>query len=125
MMALVAAIVLIAALTLTPGSPLPYLYLADLTEPWIDPLVLSAALNVLLFVPLGIVLGWFGRPWLLLGAVAVSVTIELVQFVLPGRNPLLSDVVTNALGACLGYLAVVAWHRLRRARDARQEQMQS
>ena len=124
-MALVAAIVLIVALTLTPGSPLPYLYLADLAEPWVDPSVLAAALNVLLFVPLGMVIAWFGRPRLLLAAVAASVTIELVQFALPDRNPLLRDVGTNSLGACLGYLAVVTWHRFTRARVARQDQMQS
>ncbi len=106
--ALVAAIAFIAALTLTPGSPAPYQSLADLLSPWIAPWPLAVVLNVLLFVPLGAVIAWFGRPWLLLMAFMASVVIELTQTLLPGRNPLLLDVVTNTLGACLGYLAVVA-----------------
>lgn len=111
MVALVAAIVFIAVLTLTPRSPLPYQFLAERLSPWVDSQPVAVALNVLLFVPLGAVIAWFARPWLLLGAVAMSVAIELTQTLLPGRNTLLLDVITNSLGACLGYLAVVAVRR--------------
>ena len=117
--ALVAAITFIAALTLTPGSPAPYQFLADVFSPWIAPWPLAIALNVLLFVPLGAVIAWFGRPRLLLLAFTASVLVELTQVLLPDRNPLLIDVVTNTLGACLGYLAVVVSRRVteRRARQ--------
>jgi glycopeptide antibiotics resistance protein len=122
--ALVAAVAFIAVLTLTPGSPVPYLYLAEVVSPWVGSSALALALNVLLFVPLGAVIAWFGRPWLLLGALGASVAIELTQFLLPGRNPLLIDVVTNTLGACLGYVAVIAYRHLasRRARRRAEQQ---
>ena len=124
MVALVAAIAFIAVLTLTPGSPVPYQFLAEAAAPWVDSGVVSLALNVLLFVPLGAVIAWFGRPRLLLAAFAASVAIELAQTLLPGRNTMLRDIVTNTLGACLGYLIVVGGRRLRRRRRAQQDQMQ-
>jgi glycopeptide antibiotics resistance protein len=122
MVALVAAMGFIAALTLLPGSPLPYRYLADLTEPWIDPGVLAASLNVLLFVPLGMLIGAVGRPLLLFGAIGASVAVEVVQVLIPGRSPRLDDVATNSLGACLGYLAVIVGCRLAERRAAGREQ---
>ncbi|UNK70110.1 VanZ family protein [Microbacterium sp. H1-D42] len=64
--------------------------------------------NIALFVPLGLLLV-AARPrssaWvvLLLGYSA-SVTIELVQTLLPSRYPTLSDVVANTLGTAIGCL---------------------
>lgn len=118
MVALVAAFTFIAALTLAPGSPAPYRLLAALVSPWIDPGPLAVALNVLLFVPLGAVIAWFGRPRLLLVALLASVFVELCQVLLPGRHPLLIDVATNTLGSCLGYLAVIVGRRMVERRAA-------
>lgn len=66
--------------------------------------------NVALFVPLGLLLvaAWpRNSAWvvLLLGYSA-SVTIELVQTMLPSRYPTLSDVVANTLGTAIGCLLV-------------------
>lgn len=76
----------------------------------------GAALNVLLFLPLGIlVVALFRWPWWLATAVAVTVSmsIELVQAVVPAlhRQASLSDVVTNGLGGLLGALVATAWNR--------------
>ena len=72
-------------------------------------------LNVALFVPLGAALAWLGRPRWLLAAVALSVAIELVQLTLPDRQTELIDVVTNSVGAVIGYTAVRALRRRRGA----------
>ncbi|MGY1752165.1 VanZ family protein [Blastococcus sp. SYSU D01042] len=64
--------------------------------------------NVLLFVPAGLLLccllprtsRWL--VWLL--CVAVSVGVEAVQLILPGRDATPVDVVTNTTGAALGVL---------------------
>ncbi len=65
--------------------------------------------NILLFMPLGAGLGLaLRRPvvaWLL--TVALTAFIELHQFDIPGRNPLLIDFATNAMGGGLG----VIWAR--------------
>ena len=61
-------------------------------------------LNVLLFVPLGLVLAWSGhtlRRALLRGAL-LSVAIECSQWFIPGRFPSPEDVVANSLGTLVG-----------------------
>ncbi|MCH8178723.1 MAG: VanZ family protein [Proteobacteria bacterium] len=88
--------------------------------------------NLLGYLPLGLVLclahlrsGW-SAPWAacraLLMCSALSYTLELLQFTVPGRVPSLSDWVLNSLGAAWGVLAAItvhalglvdAWHRLR------------
>lgn len=65
--------------------------------------------NIVLFVPLGLIvsLSWPGHPlWgvALLGCV-VSITIELIQLLLPSRVTTISDVVANTTGAACGALA--------------------
>lgn len=77
--------------------------------------------NVLLFIPLGLVLGSSPRSWqkmwLILAAIVAPVLIEWTQMVLPalGRGCESADVVDNLLGLALG-LTITA---LRRPRDDR------
>lgn len=68
--------------------------------------------NVLLFVPLGFVLGRAGmRLSIVLGVgLLLSGGIEALQFFLPGRAPTLRDVLTNALGCGLGGLVAIHLH---------------
>jgi len=60
--------------------------------------------NVLMFAPLGFLLTLlFGRPWVgILLALALSVMAELVQIVIPSRQPSLRDILANAAGAAVG-----------------------
>jgi glycopeptide antibiotics resistance protein len=118
----------VAGLTLLPGSPLPFRVIASALEPWFSSGRVAAVLNVALFVPVGAVIAWWWRrPVMLLLAVALSVSIETVQHVIPGRSPSLRDVVTNSLGAAIGYAlarAASRWRarragRVERAREAR------
>ena len=63
-------------------------------------------LNVGLFLPLGLALGWNSRrlaPAIVCGLL-LSTAIELIQTIVPGRDPSLSDIVFNTLGAGLGAL---------------------
>lgn len=61
-------------------------------------------LNVVLFVPFGLALSALGvRPFQAFGwALALSLAIEAVQIVLPGRSTTLRDALCNAGGAWLG-----------------------
>lgn len=99
---------LVLGMTLTPDSPWLFRLLADgLDHP--GPTVLSRALNVLLFVPLGAVIGTRLRPrWLWL-VVALSVSVEIAQHLLAERNPDVLDVATNTIGGVLGYLLARWW----------------
>lgn len=71
----------------------------------------DAILNILLFVPLGIVIAWGGRPIIVAGvsALVLASLVEIAQTVLPGRDPALSDIILNTAGAVAG--AVVARRR--------------
>jgi hypothetical protein len=66
----------------------------------------DAILNVLLFLPLGIGLALAEIGWqkALVGALALSLGAELAQIFIPGRDPSVGDVITNAFGAGLGFL---------------------
>ena len=78
-------------------------------------------LNLLLFLPLGIVLR-LARARLadtLLGAAALSFLIEVLQLIIPGRITSVDDVVANTLGAIAGY-ALAGHLRGILAPDARQ-----
>ena len=69
--------------------------------------------NVVLFIPLGLTLAQVTRRRgrALLAAALLSVGIELTQQWLPGRDPSLSDILTNSTGAAIG-LALATWpHR--------------
>lgn len=64
--------------------------------------------NVLLFFPLGVGLGMVIRRPLLawLPGLALTCFVETAQLLIPGRNPLLIDVVANAAGAAAGVVLV-------------------
>lgn len=93
-------------LVLTPGGA----GLGDLGELWSDPTSLAAVLlvaNVALYVPVAFfaVVGWYrSRHLVLPGCLALSVTVEAVQYLALGRVAALDDVVLNVLGAAAGYL---------------------
>ena len=119
LVAVLLAMLFIASLTLLPGSPLPFRIMAEATQPWLDAGRLAFALNVLLFVPLGAIGGWWRRPLLLPLAAAISVSIETVQAVIPGRTPNVYDLVANGTGALVGYAVAAAWRDHRWRRDQR------
>jgi glycopeptide antibiotics resistance protein len=109
-LALALTIALVLGATLTTESPGLYRWLArDLGDT--GALLLARLLNVVLFVPLGVVLGSHFRPRALWLVVALSVAVELSQFALVQRNPDLLDVVTNSAGGVLGYLIGRWWTR--------------
>ncbi|MEZ4586853.1 MAG: VanZ family protein [Gemmatimonadales bacterium] len=58
--------------------------------------------NVLFFVPLGFFVAFGGRGRPVVVAFAVSLSVELLQQLLPGRAPSLIDVATNTAGGWLG-----------------------
>lgn len=106
--AVVAACLLIAALTLAPGSPT-----ASAISIWCigcgERGLADLLLNILLFIPLGAALGRNGATpvrALLVGA-AFSAFIEFAQLALPGRTPTARDIITNAVGAWLGALLML------------------
>jgi glycopeptide antibiotics resistance protein len=119
-LALVAALLLIAVVTLSPrpgGTLVELVPLTDLREAVGERdlgLLFKSVANVLLFVPFGAALGLYDvslRAALVAGSTLSSV-VEVVQFaVVPGRTSSVDDVVLNTVGAVLGYLLV---SRLRR-----------
>lgn len=101
---LVAAVVLvIMVLALTPSrnspSP-PFLFSFVLERRWLA----DGILNICLFVPFGLAVGWNSRSPLkaILAGLLLSTGVELAQTIVPGRDPSLSDIVFNAIGAVLG-----------------------
>jgi len=79
------------------------------------PATLEPLENILYFVPLGILLATLGWRFIAVAGVgmAVSATIEVTQyFVNDGRTADINDVITNTLGAILGWLVVFAVGRL-------------
>jgi hypothetical protein len=72
-----------------------------------DPL--DAVENVLGYVPIGIVLGWLGPLWTVAAAAGMSVFAETFQTVMQHRDPSVSDIVTNVIGAILGIAIRSRW----------------
>ncbi|TVP60448.1 MAG: VanZ family protein, partial [Gemmatimonadales bacterium] len=66
----------------------------------------NIARNIILFLPFGFLLGrWLGWATpVLLVSMALSAGIELAQTRIPGRNPLVIDVLANGTGGWLGGL---------------------
>lgn len=71
--------------------------------------------NLLLFVPFSAGLALLGLPirWVVLAGALMSLTIETLQyFVIPGRDPSLSDVLTNSLGSLAGGILAARYRLL-------------
>jgi glycopeptide antibiotics resistance protein len=113
-----AALLLIAAATLTPtdaDSRTEFTPLGDVREAIGDRdpvLLLETVTNVLLFVPFGAALALSGlsaRRSILCGLV-LSTSIELAQLlVISGRTASVDDVLLNTLGTALGCLLFSKW----------------
>lgn len=76
-----------------------------------DTSVLDAILNVMLFVPLGLGLrltGMSRRRAFAIGLVT-TITVELLQLAIPGRDTSLGDVFTNSFGGLIGIVCADIW----------------
>ena len=122
---------LLATLLVAVAALLPNFTLADLRValPWFSHLInLVEAIHpgvdsthVLMFLAVGValVMALHHRDWppriglALSGVLLAALASEFVQFWVPGRTPLWSDVrddlVGGALGVCLGVMAAGAW----------------
>ena len=106
----IAGFLFIAALTLSPQhaatkAPPSFCILCG------DTSVLDAFLNVLLFVPLGMGLRLAGvsrRRVFAIGLVT-TITVELLQLGIPGRDTSLGDIFTNSFGALVGIICADVW----------------
>ena len=103
--ALVAWLLVIAALTLSPADGAS----ASTARPFCllcgDKALLDVVANVLLFVPLGLVLRGLGMaiPQVVAACLALSAAIEGLQFgVISGRDASLTDLFSNVLGGAVG-----------------------
>jgi hypothetical protein len=78
--------------------------------------LVDVLLNIGLFLPLGAALRLRGLRLPVVAAVAclVSLGLELLQSMIPGRDPSLSDVLSNTVGGALGGAAAVWGHHLSR-----------
>ncbi|MFH0351853.1 MAG: VanZ family protein, partial [Chromatiales bacterium] len=77
--------------------------------------LVDVALNVILFVPLGIGLGLLGvsRSRGIAAVVLTTFTIEVLQLsVVIGRDASLSDLITNSIGGGIGYLLGRHWRQV-------------
>lgn len=118
----------IASFTLV---PLPRQLAQAAATPWYcvvcgDQGMMDVLLNVALFVPFGLGLGLLGaRPFrALLAGSLIAVAIELLQATLvTGRDPSLSDVLTNGLGTLIGAFLGVWAPQLWRPSVARARQL--
>ncbi|MEO7040245.1 MAG: VanZ family protein [Gemmatimonadaceae bacterium] len=106
----IAGLLFIAVLTLTPQ------YAATKPPPsWCllcgEQSVLDAVLNVILFIPFGMGLrlaGMSRRRAFAIGLVT-TITVELLQLYIPGRDTSLGDILTNSSGGMIGILAADVW----------------
>lgn len=72
----------------------------------------DAILNVVLFMPLGLLLGARIRSRVVayVFAIGISTGIEFAQVFIPGRDSSFADIVYNGLGAVVGVGLARAWH---------------
>ena len=116
----VAAVGVVLALTLSPTSTAGTETLSPFCVACAYRWAADSVLNVLLFLPLGATVarpgdGLRGVAKAAAAGLALSLTVELAQFAVPGRHTALGDLLTNAAGAGLGgSLAVTAraWLRM-------------
>ena len=83
--------------------------------PFLDGSLRTQVLNVLVFVPLGIIgtrLGWSPRTVALVG-VSISALTELLQLFSTRRHPSVTDVILNVTGTLIGVALAVAWSNAR------------
>lgn len=104
--AVLAAILVVTLLPTGTAPPSPFFIFAIGRRNMGD-----AILNFCLFLPLGIALGWNGRTALSAGIFGLlsATVIELLQMIVPGRDPALSDIVLNTAGTIAG--AVISRRR--------------
>ncbi|MEX0869427.1 MAG: VanZ family protein [Nitriliruptoraceae bacterium] len=108
---LAVALAWIAAFTLfDPPTWLPWV--PDRMLDTVEVTILERIANIVLFAPLGAVLGaWWPRRWPLVWiGTAVSVMVELAQLGMTDRTSDVGDVVMNTLGTALGFAATVWVH---------------
>jgi hypothetical protein len=77
--------------------------------------MVDVALNILLFIPLGVGLGLLRLPWVraILTIGLTTLAIEVLQLsVVAGRDASLSDLVTNTIGGGLGLVLARHWRRV-------------
>lgn len=95
----------ILAITLVPvgnRASLPFSFDVADGRRWLA----DGVLNLFLFVPVGLAVGWHSRSFTApaLFGLLLSIFIELAQIAVPGRDPGLGDILFNALGATIGAL---------------------
>lgn len=100
-----ALLLVILVVTLTPsgkGSPAPFSFALTLGRRGLA----DVLLNFLLFLPLGLTIGWNSRSPLVAGlcGLLLATAVELVQTIVPGRDPSLSDIISNTAGTLAGAL---------------------
>ncbi len=84
---------------------------------WVSFDVVESGSNVAMFVPLGLLVVWWGGRWWqgLVLAATLSTAIELTQlWFLPTRVADVGDVIANTAGAALGLLLATGLRRWRR-----------
>jgi hypothetical protein len=106
----ICGLLFIAVLTLTPQyqatkAPLSLCLLCG------DTSVLDAILNVLLFIPfgMGLRLAGMSRRRVFAMGLVTTITVELLQYWIPGRDSSLGDIVTNSSGAFIGVICADIW----------------
>jgi glycopeptide antibiotics resistance protein len=80
--------------------------------PFLDGSPRTQILNLLAFVPLGVIgvrLGWSPRTVALVGA-AVSALTELLQLFSSRRYPSITDLILNTAGVLIGILIAIGWN---------------
>jgi len=103
--AVAATLLVILVVTLSPagnGPPLQLSFELGVGPHWLA----DGILNVFLFLPFGLALGWKARSPLtaVCGGLLLSIMVELAQMWIPGRDPSLSDIIANTTGTAVGAL---------------------
>lgn len=102
-----AAAILLAILVITlkpagDGPLLQFSFELGVGRRWLA----DGILNLCLFVPFGLALGWNARSpaKAVFCGLLLSTTVELAQMWIPGRDPSLSDIIANTIGTSVGAL---------------------